>query len=432
MWIDLLRTSRVQASLALTGVMVLACSVAYGAYLGAEDHDRVHSTLALAERQFELTRDLDAALMGGGASALRSHIGAAGANLAALTAAAEADNVGHNMALRARLAAIQTSWATLGPELSELAAAPPLASRERAARALAPRLDDLLSELDALARGYRQHMADDVRLNAGRQALTLAATAPLLAWALFAVTKGATPGAAGRPGAEPEAVLDERRRLAADLHDNLAQTLSTLNLRAERARARLESRESDGAISEIEGIRSASLEAYSHVRAVMSGLSAPPRSAPSLAQELQQYAADFRQLAGIEVELTLDERAAESVPPSAQPQALNIAREAMANARRHAQASKVSVALWQEADCVWLTVSDNGVGFDPCGERGGEHLGLSIMRARAERIGGELRISSRPGQGTAVMARLPVLEQAGAPAEPFAARVSRAPRRAWY
>ncbi|MGZ8197590.1 MAG: sensor histidine kinase, partial [Burkholderiales bacterium] len=101
------------------------------------------------------------------------------------------------------------------------------------------------------------------------------------------------------------------------------------------------------------------------------------------------------------------------LPPDRQLQVLHILQEALSNVRKHAAATKVEVAMRRNG-IYEFRVSDNGSGFDPADmERWGErHMGLRIMRERAQRIGGEVRIDSERGKGTQVTLVLPV-----APAE---------------
>ena len=95
---------------------------------------------------------------------------------------------------------------------------------------------------------------------------------------------------------------------------------------------------------------------------------------------------------------------------------LRIAQEAVANASKHAQATRIEVKLERNGNIVNLTVSDDGRGFrtDDSFETGGGHFGLIGIRERAERIGGELRLQSRPGLGTEVAVAVPIPELVGA------------------
>ncbi len=92
----------------------------------------------------------------------------------------------------------------------------------------------------------------------------------------------------------------------------------------------------------------------------------------------------------------------------AQAQALYILREALANASRHARAKRVWVRVERQGHLAFLCIEDDGCGFDPQAVIGSHHLGLRMMRARAERSGGSLTVESAPGEGTRVIAWLPL------------------------
>jgi signal transduction histidine kinase len=112
-------------------------------------------------------------------------------------------------------------------------------------------------------------------------------------------------------------------------------------------------------------------------------------------------------------DLQIDEEAAGLLTPEQSIEALQIAREAVSNAFRHGRATLVTLRL-QRSDCeLCLLVQDNGTGFDPAAVRGGGH-GLGNMQARADRLGAALRITSSPGEGTRVVATLPIRQTATA------------------
>jgi signal transduction histidine kinase len=91
--------------------------------------------------------------------------------------------------------------------------------------------------------------------------------------------------------------------------------------------------------------------------------------------------------------------------------AYQLAREAISNAARHSNATTIVVALDQEEDSIRLRIADNGRGFNPLTVDSSVHFGLQLMRERAELAGGILLVDSRPGEGTTVLARLPIEEE---------------------
>ena len=211
-----------------------------------------------------------------------------------------------------------------------------------------------------------------------------------------------------RRHAEQTAATAERERLAAELHDNLAQTLSFLNLKTDHVAKMLRDAQPAAAAAELKGIESAIDEAYAQVRAAITGLAQPSGISEDLAQQLASYVAEYRQTTGLQVELTLADTSLAGLSPLAQKQALYIVREALANVRRHAGAQAVRVQVTREDGSVKVAINDDGKGFDPQRVEGEGHLGLTIMRTRAERCGGQLSVESAPGQGTTVVARLPL------------------------
>jgi len=208
--------------------------------------------------------------------------------------------------------------------------------------------------------------------------------------------------------AEQSAALAERERLAADLHDNLAQTLSFLNLKIDRLENMLSSGQFTEGRQDLDLMKSATRTAYEQVRAALVGLSEPLPIASDFARRLAAAIDEFRQSTSLPVELHIADSAALGLPRLAQAQALHIVREALTNIQRHAQAQHA----WVRVDCqngqARFTIEDDGRGFDPQAALGSHHLGLRLMRSRAERVGGGLVVETAPGEGARVVACLPV------------------------
>ena len=101
--------------------------------------------------------------------------------------------------------------------------------------------------------------------------------------------------------------------------------------------------------------------------------------------------------------------------PVAEIQLLRIIQEALTNIRKHSQASRAWVRFEADAEGAVITVEDDGRGFDPSrmGQDGQEHFGLQTMRERAESVGGDLQISTQPGQGTRLTVQLPLSRRGG-------------------
>lgn len=222
---------------------------------------------------------------------------------------------------------------------------------------------------------------------------------------------------ANRLQAVQAAALAERERLAAELHDNLAQTLSFLNLKVDRVTASLAAGKTAQASQDLEQMKAATGMAYEQVRAALVGLSEALPAAGEFAPRLEALVEEFRQSSGLPVALEVAAQEALFLPHRAQSQALHIVRESLANIQKHAGAQQAWVRLRAAGGQVHLAVEDDGRGFDPQAVVGSHHLGLRLMRARAERLGGGLVVESAPGQGTKVLLWLPI-EPSAEPTQP--------------
>jgi signal transduction histidine kinase len=198
-------------------------------------------------------------------------------------------------------------------------------------------------------------------------------------------------------------VLQERARLARDLHDAVSQKLFSVRAKA-RAAAVLVSRDPARAVEEIDSVAALAGEAHAELRAVIDGLAPPDLAAGGLTGSIRAYAVLAGRTHGAEVVVDAGELPALD---SDQETALyRVAQEAIGNALRHSGSRQVSVCLYQRQRSVVLEVSDRGAGFDPGSALAG--LGLTTMRERAASAGGRLSITTAPGTGTRVRLSVPV------------------------
>jgi PAS domain S-box-containing protein len=197
-------------------------------------------------------------------------------------------------------------------------------------------------------------------------------------------------------------LVGERRRLARELQDAVVQALYGIVLGARAARILLD-RAPGQAAEPLEYVLSLAEAGLAETRALIFDLRPESLETAGLVAALTKQAAPLSARHGIEVHTDLCD---EPTLPLAIKEALyRIAQEAMHNAVKHAQASRVDVRLACQAGTIVLEVCDDGPGFDPTGSRPG-HLGLRSMRERATQVGGTLAIESAPGRGTCVRAAI--------------------------
>lgn len=202
---------------------------------------------------------------------------------------------------------------------------------------------------------------------------------------------------------EQKAVLDERQRLARDLHDSVTQSLHGLTLYVSALQNRLRLGQSAKVIETLNDLDQTARQALKEMRLMLYEMRLEPPEAVPLAEALQTRLDSVERRAGIDAVLAVSE------PPhwpSAWEAALYpIAMEALNNSLKHAAASQVRVQLHGGPTWAELSIDDNGRGFQPSFlPRAG--LGLQSMRERAQRLGGTLQIDSQPGAGTRVRLRI--------------------------
>jgi signal transduction histidine kinase len=204
------------------------------------------------------------------------------------------------------------------------------------------------------------------------------------------------------------AILEERERLARELHDGQAQVLGYVKMRAQVARELLAQGQAAEVDAYLANLIAVAQDAHADVREYLLGVKAA--GAPELAflDALQRYLHQFSQNYGICTELHVLPDFGD-VEPTAQLQLLRIIQEALTNARKHAHASQIRIEASVQAGQACFTIQDDGQGFDP-GQLAdnGPTFGLRFMRKRAEEVGGSLEVHSAPGQGTHVIVRVPL------------------------
>lgn len=204
-----------------------------------------------------------------------------------------------------------------------------------------------------------------------------------------------------RVQAERVAVAAERNRIARDLHDSVTQTLFSASLIAE-VLPRLVQRQPDESIRRLEELRQLTRGALAEMRTLLLELRPATLMEVSIEELLRQLTEAARGRARIPIELSINGTA--QLPPAVKVAFYYVAQEALNNVTKHARAGRVVVLLDADATHATLTIHDNGQGFDLASVTP-EHLGLAIMRERAESIDATLIIESAPGAGAAVTLR---------------------------
>lgn len=211
---------------------------------------------------------------------------------------------------------------------------------------------------------------------------------------------------------EYKTMIQERTRLAREIHDGLAQTVALMKLQAVQLRKYLAHGELERARQNIDLLNSTLNEAYQDARQAIDGLRISPAEC-GLGGWLVQTVEDFQEISGLPVELS-GVKVQPDMPPEIHAQLIRILQEALSNVRKHARASRVWVACSQTVDDLHLEVRDDGLGFSPEDVTRESRHGLRGMRERAELIGADFQVVSRPGEGTTVKVRLPLGNLEGA------------------
>jgi two-component system, NarL family, nitrate/nitrite sensor histidine kinase NarX len=208
---------------------------------------------------------------------------------------------------------------------------------------------------------------------------------------------------------EFKVMMDERTRLAREIHDGMAQTLGFLKLQVAQMHSYLERGEIERLKNGIDLYYETLSEAYQDARHAIDGLRISPVGS-QLEEWLQQTLAEFqenidKQNLTVEVDCPVIKR---EIPSEVQAQLVRIVQEALSNIRKHARACHVLVSCMERNGDLILEIHDDGQGFSAEDVPGPSHHGLRGMRERAELIGADFQIISRSQKGTTVRVSLPL------------------------
>ena len=211
-------------------------------------------------------------------------------------------------------------------------------------------------------------------------------------------------------------VAGERQRIAHEIHDTLAQGLSSIQMLLHAA-----NRDLDGDINVVKAreriglARQTAADNLQEARAMIAALQPAALSQTSLVGALDRMAQGFAAAADLNIEVEADGEVTQ-LPMKLEAVLLRIAQGAVGNVAKHAQATRARITVSYSDDAVRVDIVDNGVGFDvkavESRPAGLGHIGLAAMKRRAEEVSGEVVIESSPGNGTAVSVSVPLTTNA--------------------
>lgn len=253
----------------------------------------------------------------------------------------------------------------------------------------------LITGVVGLLRFHRENQIPTIELNRRLQEATWEMAQTNMKLQEYAIT------------AEQEAMLNERKRVAREIHDTLAYTLTNILMMME-AGIDLAEKSSPDLIKHLQVARDQAKEGLSEVRYALQALRPVEFSGFVGLSAIQRLVRAFEKAAQIKVELELGD-----VPlylgEEANLTLFRLVQEGLTNALRHGKANRISVLFTRDGGGVFVTIRDNGIGSGKVGPKTG--FGLIGMQERVERLGGRLEVISEPGEGFTLKAWIPLREE---------------------
>lgn len=207
------------------------------------------------------------------------------------------------------------------------------------------------------------------------------------------------------------ATLEEQNRLARELHDNLAQAMGYIKIKAIMSNDMLVKQDYEKAQAHLNELINTTSVLYTDIREAIFNLRNTDPNHGDFFGALQEYLTEYQQYYGLEVRFKIDDTSSIEFSAEVGNQLLRIVQEALSNVRRHACAQRVWIRFWQEQGEIILCIEDDGSGFDPneigTRDHSKQSFGLQIMQERVQYIDGKLTIDSKPGIGTKILIHLP-------------------------
>jgi signal transduction histidine kinase len=216
-------------------------------------------------------------------------------------------------------------------------------------------------------------------------------------------------------------IMQERQRLAREIHDTFTQGLSSIVMQIEAMDATLSPNDTQGR-QRLSQVGRIARENLAEARRLLWALQPEVSERASLPEMLPPLAQRWAEESGVSVGVTITGQAT-SLRPEIEVTLLRATQEALANIRKHAQANSVVLTLSYMEDIVALDIQDDGIGFDPhslpaplLGETSGK-FGLKALRERIEQLEGTFTLESTPGSGTTIAVALPSVEASAQPGD---------------
>jgi len=202
-----------------------------------------------------------------------------------------------------------------------------------------------------------------------------------------------------------ETALAERHSVSTYLHDHLSQNLAYLCLKLDQFTKEEELLPAEYKQIELEQMKDAAIKSYDILRDMIEIVH--PETTPRLTNLFKEHAKKISNRAHFAISI---EKSGEPlpIPPEVQKAVFYVFQEALSNVEKHARAQNVNVSVDWGKDCLTVTISDDGVGFDPQKLNDAKHLGLEIMQERIDKINGKIKISSFAASGTVIEINVPI------------------------
>jgi len=204
------------------------------------------------------------------------------------------------------------------------------------------------------------------------------------------------------------AVLQERQRVAREVHDGLAQTMGYLNVQMGITAHLLADGDLEKAQAELVTMSRVTRDSYEDLRQSIVDLRAPLSPRGDLRRTLREYVERFSLQTGVPCQFENGRGSPVALSPSAEVQLIRIVQEALTNVKKHAPGARAWLSLKANHRRVCATIQDDGPGFDPASVGRSGRFGLQTMKERAESAGGSFVIESRPGAGTRLEVTIPM------------------------